>query len=174
MTFDLRSSIICFAISLSGILGSIGASPAIAAPFDQLEQTCKPKSEGSHACLESVPAYSYHLGITSGYGGELCLELGSWEGKNNVVVEWDGLQARLQLTGKAGVRHLLEPSQRAGRSSAIVLYSEQPILPSIALGSCGSGQNSREVTAVSWPEEGGLENNIAQQPETEPRQDTQL
>jgi len=153
----------------------LGASQAIAAPFDQLEQACKPKLAGTHACLESVPAYSYHLGIVSGYSGELCLELGDWEGDNQVVVEWDGLQTRLQLAGKAGVQQLLEPVQREGRSSAIVVYSNQPILPSVTAGSCGNGRNTHQVTAVSWPEETLAENNdVAQLPEAEQRQNTQL
>ncbi len=154
MTFYARFSVAFPATVLSGFLGWMAiSSPAIAAPYDQLEQQCEPKFSGSHDCLEPVPAYSYHLGLRSNYSGEICVGLGDWEGKNKVVMEWDGLQTELQLTGKTGVNQLLQPEQREGRSSAIVVYSDQPIMPRIIEQDCGRDRNANHVTVVAWPQD---------------------
>ena len=150
----LFASRLLTASSILFLSGSWGAAvtlaPATAAPYDQLEQSCKPKFAGTHDCLEPVPAYSYHLPLTSNYSGELCLGLGDWEGENKVVIEWDGLQTRLQLTGKAGVNHLLQPEKREGRSSAVVLYSDLPLMPNLVEQGCGKGRSTDAVTAVAW------------------------
>lgn len=167
MSFTSHVTTASSILFLSGILvGTATLAPAHATSFDQLEQSCKPKLAGTHDCLEPVPAYSYHLPLISNYSGELCLGLGNWEGENQVVVEWDGLQTRLQLVGKAGVNHLLQPAQREGRSTAVVLYSDLPLMPKIAKQSCGNGRSTDAVTAVAWPEDGGeTENrNVAQVP----------
>ena len=140
-------------------------SAAIAAPFDSFEQQCKPKSAGSHDCLDPMPAYSYHLGVRSNYKGDLCLNLGAWEGENKVVVEWDGLQTELQLTGKSGVQHYLQPEQRDGRSSAIVIYSNQLILPQIVAQGCGPKRELNQVTVVAWPQGEADASSVAQLPQ---------
>lgn len=166
MPLSARLSVAFSTTVLSGFLGWIAmSSPAIAAPYDQLEQQCEPKFSGSHDCLDPVPAYSYHLGLQSNYGGEICVGLGDWEGENKVVMEWDGLQTELQLTGKAGVQQLLQPEQREGRSSAIVVYSDQPIMPRIIEQDCGRGRKTNRVTVVSWPQDSSDSNSVAQIPE---------
>lgn len=169
MSFTSRFSIASSIFFLFGLLsGAATLAPAAAAPFDQLEQSCKPKFAGTHDCLEPVPVYSYHLPVTSNYGGELCVELGDWEGENRVVVEWDSLQMRLELTGKPGVEHFLQTEKREGRSSAVVLYSDLPLMPEILEKGCGKGRSTEVVTAVAWPDEtDGIEEeqgNLAQVP----------
>lgn len=142
--------------SLSWLSGSLGlaaiSSPAIATPYDQLAKQCNPKFSGTHDCLEPVPAYSYHLALQSNYSGDICIGLGNWEGENKVVMEWDGLQTEVKLTGKVGVQQLLQPEQREGRSSAIVVYSDQPIMPRIIERDCGRGRNAKQVTVMAWPD----------------------
>lgn len=155
-------------ISLSGLLGALVSTvPAAAVPYDRLDQQCSPKFLGTHDCLEPMPVYSYHLGLQSNYSGEICVGLGDWEGQNKVVMEWDGLQTQLKLTGKAGVQQLLQPEQRAGRSSAIVIYSDQPIMPRIIEQDCGRGRNTSHVTVVAWPQDVTDANSVAQVPEEE-------
>ncbi len=167
MSFAFRFTIASSILLLSGVLsGAATLAPAAASPYDQLEQSCKPKFAGTHDCLEAVPAYSYHLPVISNYDGELCMDLGEWEGENKVVVEWDGLQMKLELMGKAGVNHRLQPDKREGRSSAVVLYSDLPLMPQIVEQDCGKGRSSEVVTAVTWPEAGVVEKgNLAQVPE---------
>ncbi len=166
MLFDVRWSTASLNPLLLGTLSWVTIlAPAIAAPFDQLEQHCEPQSVGSHDCLDPVPAYSYHLGLQSDYDGDLCLNLGNWEGENKVVVEWDGLQTELSLVGKADVQQYLQPEQREGRSSAIVLYSDQPIMPRVAEQDCGRGRDTNHVTVVSWPQDATDSTSVAQVPE---------
>lgn len=125
---------------------------AIARSYAQLEQSCTPRRANSHDCLEPMPTYSYHLALTSDYGADLCLNLGSWEGKNTVVIEWDGLQSRMELVGKVGTNHWIQPNRRQGRGSGIVIYSDQPIFPELSQAACVQGRQLGQVTAMDWPE----------------------
>lgn len=177
MPLASRVTTVSSILFLSGVVsGAATLAPANGAPYDQLEQSCDPKFVGTHDCLPPVPVYSYHLPLTSDYGGALCLDLGDWEGENQVVVEWDGLQTSLQLTGEAGVNRLLQPEKREGRSSAVVLYSDLPLMPKIAEQGCGNGRNTDAVTAVVWPKDGAEAEttNVAQVPGRKDRRGSEL
>lgn len=138
---------------------------AIAEPYDSLEEFCSPRLARSSArnsahnsdCIDAAALYSYHLPLTSDYGADLCVGLGSWEGPNTIVLEWDGLQTKLEMTGQAKSDQWIQPKRRQGRGSSLVIYSEQPIFPQLSQSACSSQQSLGSVRAMDWsksPEEG--------------------
>lgn len=145
---------VAFSPIILSILSVLPTSPAPAQtlPYEQLDRPCDPKNKGSHDCLEKLPKYSYHLALRSNYGEQLCISLGAWDGQNTIVLEWDGLQTKLNLDGKAGLAQFLEPAQRQGRSSGIVVYSNQPLMPELLSGRCSPAQPATQVTLAAWPE----------------------
>jgi hypothetical protein len=157
-----------YTVFLTGLLtGLTGLNsmirPAMGLPDDEsLMPGCKPKLAKTHACLEAMPLYSYNLPLSSDYSGELCVGLGAWEGQNAVVLEWDGLQTQLELVGQPGVKQLLQPAKRKGRSSGIVIYSDQPIMPQLLEQGCGKLEANHQITAVNWRQTVADELNSAQ------------
>ncbi len=120
--------------------------------LDDLAEKCTPKQKNTHDCLAPLPAYSYILALPSDYAHPLCLALGNWDGLNQLVVEWDGLQTPLQIQGKAGQTQLVQPAVRVGRGSGIVVYSHKPIFPDLIQGACsGAKTTAAAVTPMQWP-----------------------
>ena len=146
-------------VSLSSLLAGAASAKSL-----EFKQSCKPELANTHSCLEELPSFSYNLILPSDYSQALCLSLGAWTGENRVVVEWDGLQISQSLSAQ-GEPQFLQPERRSGRSSGILLYSEQPIAPHLIQGSCASserqskniskdaskGNASAIVTPLQWP-----------------------
>lgn len=138
--------------SLSGF-SFLAVKEASAAPWNHFDGACTAKGANTHDCLEPLPTYSYHLALPSNYQQNLCVDLGSWDGDNDVIVEWDGLQARHRITGKAQQRQMLQPEQRDGMGSGVIVYSQRPIFPDLLQGSCKSSKGATDlaVTPSPWP-----------------------
>ncbi len=139
-------------LSLSGF-SVLAAKEASATPWDNFDSPCTAKGENTHDCLEPLPTYSYHLALPSNYKQNLCVALGSWDGDNDVIVEWDGLQARHRISGEAQQQQMLQPEPRDGIGSGVIVYSQRPIFPDLLQGSCKSSKGATDlaVTPSSWP-----------------------
>ena len=133
----LKSSVIALAVFLSIPLGPTEAQAA-----------CNPKRINTHDCLPTMPLYSYSLALPSDYKQALCLKLGSWQGVNAVVLEWDELQTKINIQGQSNKVQYLQPKLREGRGNALMVYSDQPILPELQFRACDREAGS--LTIGQW------------------------
>jgi hypothetical protein len=127
------------AASLAAILGILAmAGPAMARPREV-------------TVAEDLPLYSYHLLVPVVAASDgLCIRLGQWSGSNRVKVEWSDRKALLNLESKPDQTQQLDvPAAVALSSSAIVLYSDQAILPTIEAGRC-TGDRKGTIAAVKF------------------------
>jgi hypothetical protein len=127
------------AAGLAAILGAVAmAGPAMARPREV-------------TVAEDLPLYSYHLLVPVVAAADgLCIRLGNWSGGNRVKVEWSDRKALLNLEAKPDQTQQLDvPAAVALASSAIVLYSDQAILPTIAAGRC-TGDRKGTIAAVKF------------------------
>jgi hypothetical protein len=125
--------------SLAAILGTLAlAGPAMARPREV-------------TVAEDLPLYSYHLLVPVVAASDgLCIRLGQWSGSNRVKVEWSDRKALLNLESKPDQTQQLDvPAAVALSSSAIVLYSDQAILPTIEAGRC-TGDRKGTIAAVKF------------------------
>ncbi len=127
------------AAALATILGGLAlAGPAMAKPREV-------------TVAEDLPLYSYHLLVPVVAASEgLCIRLGQWSGSNRVKVEWADRKALLNLEAKPDQTQQLDvPGAVALSSSAIVLYSDQAILPTIGAGRC-VGERAGTIASVKF------------------------
>jgi hypothetical protein len=127
------------AASFAAILGTLAlAGPAMARPREV-------------TVAEDLPLYSYHLLVPVVAASDgLCIRLGQWSGSNRVKVEWSDRKALLNLESKPDQTQQLDvPAAVALSSSAIVLYSDQAILPTIEAGRC-TGDRKGTIAAVKF------------------------
>jgi hypothetical protein len=127
------------AAPLAAILGILAmAGPAMARPREV-------------TVAEDLPLYSYHLLVPVVAASDgLCIRLGQWSGSNRVKVEWSDRKALLTLESKPDQTQQLDvPAAVALSSSAIVLYSDQAILPTIEAGRC-TGDRKGTIAAVKF------------------------
>jgi hypothetical protein len=139
MSMGQQSARRSIAGSLAGILGSLAlAAPALAGPREV-------------TVSEDLPLYSYHLLVPVVAASDgFCIRLGQWSGSNRVKVEWSDRKALLNLESKPDqTQQLNVPAAVALSSSAIVLYSDQPILPTIGAGRC-AGDRAGAIASVKF------------------------
>lgn len=149
----MRSVFASVAVFSIACLPVFHASSARATNWDNFSRECTPKADKSHDCLAPLPTYSYHLALPSHYQQAICLSLGTWTGENDIIVEWDGLQARHTIQGQTTQQQQIQPALRQGLSSGVIVYSQQRIFPVLVQGNCPGGQPSSAVaiTQLQWP-----------------------
>lgn len=131
------------AVNPGAILGAIVAAVALACPA-----MARPSRDV--VVPEDLPLYSYHLLVPVVAGDGLCIRLGNWSGSNRLKVEWSDRKALLNLESKPEQTQQLDvPGAIALSSTAIVLYSDQAILPTIGAGPC-SGDRATQVARVTF------------------------